>query len=260
MTAADASAAAGGTGIGRRRRPVNLLLAHPSEVRKEIHPLVGGAAEVRSQIHDDRIRCPVLRVRTKGRRHHGARVRRVWAHRVVPRRDRTTVLSGEPRSRSGSCVRLPDPCRQHGPAIRGAHVRARSTQPNVTPAHCALPGYPARSMLVVDSAHSHEVWVKGRLAGSLVPALRPAHGGSSAAAPVLALVSLRARPVPHRLVRGVPRHPDAGDLRDPHPARPVLPQPSQHPAGARRARCRRGRGRAALHAARPRAGFPAAPG
>jgi len=103
--------------------------------RQEINQLVGDAAEVRSQIHDDRIRCPVLpvrsKVRTRGRRHHGARVRRMRAHRVVPRRDRTMVLSGEPRSRSGSCVRLPDPCSQHGPAIRGAHVRARSTQPNV---------------------------------------------------------------------------------------------------------------------------------
>jgi hypothetical protein len=184
VTAADASAAAGKTGIGRRRRPDHLAPgAHLSEVRQEINQLVGGAAEVRSQIHDDRIRCPVLRVRTEGRRSHGARVRRMRAHRVVPRRDRTTVLSGEPRARSGSCVRLPDPCRQHGPAIRGAHVRARSTQPNVTPAHGALPGYPARSMLVVDSAHSHEVWIKGRLAGSLVSALRPAHGGSSTARP-----------------------------------------------------------------------------
>jgi hypothetical protein len=197
--AADASAAAGETGIGRRRRPGNLLLVHLSEVRKEINQLVGGAAEVRSQIHDDRIRCPVLRVRTNGRRHHGARVRRMRAHRVVPRRDRTTVLSGEPRSRSGSCLRLPDTCRQHGPAIRGAHVRARSTQPNVRPAHCVLPGYPARRMLVVDSAHSHEVWIKGRLAGSLVPALRPAHGGSSGRSPPPASPRRPPRPCACRL-------------------------------------------------------------
>jgi hypothetical protein len=50
VTGADASAAAGETGIGRRRRPGNLLLAHLSDVRKEINQLVGGAAEVRSQI------------------------------------------------------------------------------------------------------------------------------------------------------------------------------------------------------------------
>jgi hypothetical protein len=184
VAAANASAAAGETNIGRRRRPGHPAPgAHLSEVRKEIYQLVGGAAEVRSQVHDDRIPCPVSRVRTNGRRHHGARLRRMRAHRVVPRRDRTTVLSGEPRSRSGSCLRLPDTCRQHGPAIRGAHVRAWSAQPDVTPAHGVLPGYPARRMLVVDSAHSHEVWIKGRLAGSLVPALRPAHGGSSVARP-----------------------------------------------------------------------------
>ena len=33
--------------------------------------------------------------------------------------------------------------------------------------------------------------------------------------------------VPLRLVRRVARHPDAGHLRDPHPADPVLPQPPQ---------------------------------
>jgi hypothetical protein len=102
------------------------------------------------------------------------------AYRVVPRRDRKTVLSSEPRSRSGSCLCLHDPCfprrnGQHGSAIRGAHVRPQSTQPNVRPPRCALPGYPARSMLAVGPAHSHEVWIKGRLAGSLVPALRPAY-------------------------------------------------------------------------------------
>jgi hypothetical protein len=152
---------------------------------QEIDKLVGGAAEVRSLTHDDRIRCPDPRVRTNGRRHHGARVRRMRADRVVPRRDRTTVLSGEPGSRFGSCLRLHDPCfprrngkrtrRQHGPAIRGAHVRARSTRLNVRPPRCALPGYPVRSMLLVGPAHSHEVWIKGWLAGSLVPAFRPAH-------------------------------------------------------------------------------------
>jgi hypothetical protein len=107
------------------------------------------------------------------------------AYRVVPRRDRKTVLSSEPRSRSGSCLCLHDPWfprrsgqrtrRQHGSAIRGAHVRPQSTQPNVRPPRGALPGYPARSMLAVGPAHSHEVWIKGRFAGSLVPALRPAH-------------------------------------------------------------------------------------
>ena len=37
----------------------------------------------------------------------------------------------------------------------------------------------------------------------------------------------RAGAVPHRLVRRVPGHPDAGHLRHPHPADPVLPQPPQ---------------------------------
>ena len=35
------------------------------------------------------------------------------------------------------------------------------------------------------------------------------------------------RRVPHRLVRRVARHPDARHLRDPHPPRPVLPQPPE---------------------------------
>ncbi len=71
-------------------------------------------------------------------------------------------------------------------------------------------------------------------------------------------VPLRSRPVPHRLVRRVTRHPGTGDLRDPHPTRPLLPQPSQRAARAGRIRRRRGRGAAALHAARPPAGLPAA--
>ena len=40
--------------------------------------------------------------------------------------------------------------RQHSSAIRGTNVRARSTQPNVMSPRCALPGDPARSMLVAD--------------------------------------------------------------------------------------------------------------
>ena len=64
-------------------------------------------------------------------------------------------------------------------------------------------------------------------------------------------VGLPRRPgaVPHRLVRGVARHPDPGDLRHPHPADPVLPQPPQPPAAARRPR----RG----HRRRGAAGYPA---
>ena len=46
--------------------------------------------------------------------------------------------------------------------------------------------------------------------------------------------------VPLRLVRRVAGHPDPGDLRDPHPADPVLPQPPEPAAHPRRAR----RGRA----------------
>jgi hypothetical protein len=143
VAAADASAAAGETGTGGVDF-ITWSFAHLSEVpRQEINNLVGAAAEVRSLIHDDRIRCPDPRVRTNGRR----RVRRMRAYRVVPRRDRKTVLWGEPRSRSGSRLRLHDPCfprrygkrtrGQHGPAIRGTHVRARSTEPNID--HPAAP-------------------------------------------------------------------------------------------------------------------------
>jgi hypothetical protein len=35
--------------------------------------------------------------------------------------------------------------------------------------------------------------------------------------------------VPQRLVRRVPRHPDPGGVRHPHPASPILPQPPQPP-------------------------------
>ena len=69
----------------------------------------------------------------------------------------------------------------------------------------------------------------------------------------------RPRAVPIRLVRGIPRHPDAGDLRHPHPPDPLLPQPPEPAAAARRpGRGDRRRG-AAGHPARPRAGLPAAP-
>ena len=47
--------------------------------------------------------------------------------------------------------------------------------------------------------------------------------------------------VPLRLVRRVAGHPDPGDLRDPHPPGPVLPQPPQPAADPRRARRRRRR-------------------
>jgi len=134
-------AAGSETGTGRRRRLATTgPLAHLSEVpRQEINKLVGGAAEVRSLVHDDPIRC------------RNASVRRMRAYRIVPRRDRTTVLSSEPRSRPGPCLCLHDPCSarrdgqrtrgQHGSAIRSAHVRPQSTQPNVGPPRCALPGY-----------------------------------------------------------------------------------------------------------------------
>jgi len=147
-------AAGSETGTGRRRRLATTgPLAHLSEVpRQEINKLVGGAAEVRSLVHDDPIRC------------RNASVRRMRAYRIVPRRDRTTVLSSEPRSRPGPCLCLHDPCSarrdgqrtrgQHGSAIRIAHVRPQSTQPNVGPPRCALPGYPTRSMLAVGPAHS----------------------------------------------------------------------------------------------------------
>ena len=36
------------------------------------------------------------------------------------------------------------------------------------------------------------------------------------------------RRVPQRLVRRVARHPDPGRVPDPHPPRPVLPQPTEH--------------------------------
>ena len=62
-------------------------------------------------------------------------------------------------------------------------------------------------------------------------------------------VGLPRRPgaVPLGLVRGVAGHPDPGDLRDPHPADPVLPQPPQPAADARRARRGHRRRGAAVH-------------
>ena len=64
--------------------------------------------------------------------------------------------------------------------------------------------------------------------------------------------------VPNRLVRGIPRHPDTGDLRHPHPPDPLLPQPPEPAAAARRpGRGDRRRG-AAGHPARPHARLPAA--
>ena len=52
-------------------------------------------------------------------------------------------------------------------------------------------------------------------------------------------VPRRSGAVPHRLVRRVAGHADPGDLRDPHPAQPVLAQPTEPDAGHRRP----GRGR-----------------
>jgi hypothetical protein len=94
----------------------------------------------------------------------------------------------------------------------GAHVRARSTQPNVRSVACVLPGSPARSMLVLDSAHSHEVWIKGRSRGVWFPrsapltvAPRPYAHLVLGEPPVTAEVPVGGRPRCHRRLGG--RHP-----------------------------------------------------
>ncbi len=66
--------------------------------------------------------------------------------------------------------------------------------------------------------------------------------------------------VPVRLVRRVPRHPDPGNLRYPHPAHSVLPQSPERAAAAGRAGRGHRRGRAARHPVRPHPRLPAAAG
>ena len=66
------------------------------------------------------------------------------------------------------CASGPDPCGQHGSGDPEAPMyQARSTQPNVAPAIAVpLARVPsAETCWWRDSAHSHEVWIKGRLAG-----------------------------------------------------------------------------------------------
>ena len=60
----------------------------------------------------------------------------------------------------------------------------------------------------------------------------------------------RPKPVPVRLVRRVPHHPDTRHLRHPHPTRPLLQEPPQPPAPAHHPRLRRPRRRHPLHPTR----------
>jgi len=83
----------------------------------------------------------------------------------------------------GWCLRLHDPCfprrngkrtrRQHGPAIRGAHARPRSTQPNVRPPHCALPGIPSTEHAAGGSSSLSRGLDQGAARGEFGPRVPP---------------------------------------------------------------------------------------
>jgi hypothetical protein len=126
---------------------------------------------------------------------------------IVPVSARS-VLPSTKWSTNTQTARFGDPRRPCTAAVDSAERKA---------ARCALPGYPARSMLAVGPAHSHEVWIKGRFAGSLVPALRPAH---SPPASRLRIVVHEQRPY----LRGIP-NPKSHPIPDAHFGPPARSAP-----------------------------------
>ena len=109
-----------------------------------------------------------------------------------------------------------------------------------------LPGQILLNNLLYDSQparHPHRPGRRGTAAGARrTGTSRSSAGSCSVFGPISSLfdfltfgvmlwrVPRRPGPVPHRLVRRIPGHPDPGHLRDPHPARALLAQqPSAGP-------------------------------